>query len=124
MRCCKVARTSFRNYRSEKMKRYVYYILSYTWGLPLTFIGLFLGAVLLVLGYKPKRWLYGHYFEVGEDWGGFNAGPIFFCCRNNMKSLKNHEFGHSLQNCVFGIFTIFIISNFLKHVMCGQYSFQ
>lgn len=91
------------------MKKITYYILSFTWGLPLTLIGLIGGAAFLLMGYKPKKWLYGYYFEVGKNWGGFNAGPIFFCCKDNSKSLKNHEFGHSLQNCHYGVFTIFIV---------------
>ena len=91
------------------MKKFLYYVLSFTWGLPLTLAGLIVGAALMIVGYRPSKWLYGYCFEVGERWGGLNLGIVFLCNKNSPISIKNHEFGHSLQNCVFGIFTIFIV---------------
>lgn len=91
------------------MKKSLYYTLSFTWGLPLTLVGLIAAYVLIALGYKPKKWLYGYYFEIGKGWGGVNLGIIFLCGKGSSIKTKNHEFGHSLQNCVFGIFTIFIV---------------
>ena len=91
------------------MKKSLYYMLSFTWGLPLTLIGLIVGLALVTVGIKPKKWLYGYYFEIGKGWGGLNLGIVFFCGKGCSTHTKNHEFGHSLQNCVFGIFTFFIV---------------
>lgn len=91
------------------MKKLLYYFLSFTWGLPLTLIGLIVGLTLIVFRYKPKKWLYGYCFEIGKGWGGLNLGIVSLCSKTCSDTNKNHEFGHSLQNCVFGVFTIFIV---------------
>lgn len=87
-----------------------YYILSLTWGLPLTLMGLVCGLCLLVAGKTSKKHLYGYYFIVGKNWGGANLGIITIVCKDSSTELRNHEFGHSIQNCIFGPFTIFFVS--------------
>ena len=91
------------------MGKKAYYTLSFTWGLPLTLIGLIVGLVLMVFGFKPKKWLHGYYFEVNEKFAGLNLGVVFLCSNNCSTYVKNHEFGHGLQNCKYGLFTIFIV---------------
>lgn len=91
------------------MNKKLYYTLNFTWGLPLTLIGLIVGLALKTIGYEHKKWMYGYYFEIGKGWGGLNLGVVFLCSKNSSQSLKNHEFGHSLQNCLFGVFTMFLI---------------
>lgn len=84
------------------INKYVFYLLSFTWGLPLTILGCIAALILILLGYKPKKWLYGYYFEIGKNWGGVEAGIFFFCQKNSGVDTKNHEFGHAIQNCYFG----------------------
>lgn len=84
------------------MSKRVFYILSFTWGLPMTLVGCLVAMVLLILGHKPKKWGYCYYFEVGEGWGGLELGMFFLCNKNPTEHIKNHETGHSLQNCVLG----------------------
>lgn len=88
----------------------MYYILSFTWGLPLTLVGLLVGLVLIVLGYKPKRFGWTFYFEIGKNWGGVELGLIFICSEGSSSRIKAHEFGHSIQNCFFGPFMLFVVS--------------
>lgn len=89
----------------------LWWILSLTWGLTMTLAGFCVALVLMLLGYKPKRNLYGWYFEIGEDgWGGFNLGPISLTCHYPTRRLLNHEFGHSVHNCYFGPLVWFIIT--------------
>lgn len=91
--------------KSEKL----FNLLSWTWGLPMTLIGYGIAAVLKALGYTPKKWGYCYYFEVGENWGGVNFGPIFLTSKNPSEHTKAHEHGHGLQNCFFGFLTPFVI---------------
>ena len=91
------------------MNKLTFYILSFTWGLPITLAGIVTAAILLTLGYKPKRYGACWYFEIGEKCGGFNLGPVFLIQNNPSTYLKNHEHGHAIQNCYFGIFTPFVI---------------
>lgn len=86
-----------------------FYILSFTWGIPMTLIGLIAAGVLLCAGYRPKRWGGCWYFNVGENWGGVELGLVFLTDNNDTIHTKNHEFGHAIQNCFFGPLMPFIV---------------
>lgn len=87
----------------------LYYILSFTWGLPMTLIGLFVAVALICVGYKPKRWGGCFYFNVGKIWGGVSLGIVFITDESDSEHTKNHEFGHSIQNCRYGLLMPFIV---------------
>lgn len=89
--------------------KFIFYFLSFTWGLPLTLIGLITTLVLIVAGKKPHRYLNGWYFEVGNGWGGLEMGPCFLVCKEPSYGLLSHEYGHGIQNCYFGPTFIFVI---------------
>ena len=92
------------------MNKFTFYLLSFTWGLPLTLIGLIVAAVLLCMGYKPQKWGYCYYFKVGGDsWGGINLGLIFLTDTEPIDSIRNHEHGHAIQNCYWGPLFLFVI---------------
>ena len=84
------------------MSRKTYYTLSLTWGLPLTLVGILVALALMFVGYRPKRFGWSWYFEVGKNWGGLNLGLIFLCGKDSDNVLKAHEYGHSFQNCKYG----------------------
>ena len=85
-----------------------FYALSFTWGIIMSLVGCLVALVLLIAGYKPKKWGYCWYFEVGENWGGLELGIFFITNKNASKSIKNHEHGHALQNCKYGPFMVVI----------------
>lgn len=89
-----------------RMNKVAFYILSLTWGLPLTLIGCLVAGVLMCLGYRPKKFGYSYYFEIGTDWGGLEMGLFFLTEKFPAKTLCAHEFGHGIQNCLYGIFMI------------------
>ena len=92
------------------MNKRTFYILSFTWGLPLTLIGLIVAAVLLCKGKKPKKWGACYYFEVDNKFmSGFNLGIIFLTGKNPSAHTRNHEHGHAIQNCYLGVFTPFVV---------------
>ena len=84
--------------------------LTYSWGILLTLAGKAVGGVLQLAGYKPKKNIYGTYYEVGDNWGGFNLGPVSIVNRNPSRHTLEHEFGHSVQNCILGPFMIFAVA--------------
>lgn len=90
------------------MDRKTYYTMSFTWGLPLALCGLLVAAVLMIMGYRPKRFGWAWYFEIGRHWGGLDLGLIFLCCKDASNVTKAHEYGHSFQNCKYGFAMIFI----------------
>lgn len=89
-----------------KLSKTWYYIISLTWGLPITLIGLAAAAILLVFGCTPYENSYGWYFQVGRNWGGVNLGIVSIVNKTPSEHTLQHEFGHSIQNCIFGIFFI------------------
>lgn len=92
-----------------KISKAKFYILSFTWGLPVTLAGCFFALIMLITGHKPHRYGYCVYFEVGKDWGGMSSGIFFITGRENSEYVKSHEHGHSIQNCYFGFLMPFIV---------------
>lgn len=92
------------------MKRFLFYFLNLTWGLPLNIVGFIVALVLLCAGKKPKRWGDCFYFKVGENWGGFEMGIFFLTDNTPSVTCRNHEHGHAIQNCFFGVFMPFIVN--------------
>ena len=89
--------------------KFLFYLLSFTWGLPMTLIGCITAIFLLIAGYKPKKWGCCYYFEVGEHWGGLNLGVVFITDKTSSVQTMNHEHGHGIQNCYFGFLMPFIV---------------
>jgi hypothetical protein len=90
----------------EKVSFYVgYWLLSLTWGALMSAVSLvvFLGA--WVMGMKPERYYCGIHFRPKTNWG-VSFGWCQLSCDS---SIDAHEFGHSLQNCLYGPFWIFLV---------------
>lgn len=94
---------------SAKISKTLFYILSVTWGCIMTTIGAIVALVLLILGYRPKKWNYCYYFEVGENWGGIELGMFFITDKSSSIRTKNHEHGHGIQNCYLGVLMPFVV---------------
>lgn len=90
------------------MKKITFYILSLTWGLPLTAFGAIIAMCLVTIGYRPIRHGGCFCFVVGKNWGGLEGGLFFFV--DESECCKDHEFGHAIQNCCWGILTPFVIT--------------
>lgn len=83
-------------------KNILFWILSLTWGLPMTFIGACIAFVLILKKKEAKRFHQFVYFEVGENWGGVNFGAFFFVSKGADIDTIKHEAGHGIQNTYFG----------------------
>ncbi|MBQ3404113.1 MAG: hypothetical protein IJG63_01685 [Oscillospiraceae bacterium] len=93
-----------------KLNKTTFYILSFTWGLPLTLIGCLLAAAMLISGHKPRRCGWAWYFTAGEYWGGMEGGPFFIRDRCSSEHITCHEYGHAIQNCFFGPFMLLLVT--------------
>lgn len=91
--------------------KFLYNLLSLTWGLPMTLIGGLVALALVICGHRPKRHGGMIYFALGGSWGGISLGRVFLCSESAAANtvLKNHEFGHSFQNCWWGPLFIFVV---------------
>ena len=91
------------------MKRFFFYLLSFTWGLPMTLIGLVVAAALLIIGKRPTIYGYCIKFSVGKGWGGISLGIVFITSADASERTSKHEHGHALQNCLWGFLMLFVI---------------
>ena len=91
--------------------RWLYYVLMFTWALPVTLMGLIGALVLMVAGKKPHKFYWVFYQEVGEWWGGLEMGVNFFRDKKSgYHYINNHEQGHSIaQISWMGVFAIFVV---------------
>ena len=93
---------------------WLWYILTFTWGLPLTLFGAFISLFLIITKHKPRKFLHCLEFDFGNNWGGLEGGFFTFVANNMGESwtlhTRCHEYGHSFQNALFGPFTIFIVA--------------
>ena len=94
------------------MKKTLYYLLSCTWGILMTLCGAIAAAALSVMGYRPQKYGPCWVFVVGNGWGGVSLGPVMIMSEANAKGTRTrpHEFGHSLQNCLWGPLFPFVIA--------------
>lgn len=92
----------------------LYWILSLTWGIIMSFIGFIVALVILILKGEPYKNGCSIIIEIGEGWGGLSLGCFTFygetSTRMQYEHLRKHEFGHSLQNCIMGPFFIFLVA--------------
>ena len=96
-----------------------YWFISLTWGLLLTLVGLIvtLFAIIFLNG-KVHRNGFSYIVEIGGNWGGLNLGAVALCggyttkCPDEewFEHTRRHEFGHSLQNLIFGPFMVFVVT--------------
>ena len=74
----------------------------------MTLIGLIVAVVLCSIGCKPRRNQYGLHFMCGHHWGGLSLGCVNITDHTPSQHTLNHEFGHSIQNCMYGPLMVFI----------------
>lgn len=96
-------------YFKAPKSKFVYYFLSFTWGLPMTLVGCIVALILTIGGKRPKKYGRCWCFEFDVNYG-LELGIFFIAPKGNYTSLKNHEHGHGIQNLWLGIFTPLVVS--------------
>jgi hypothetical protein len=89
--------------------KYLFYLLSFTWGIIMSLIGSIVFAILMCCGYEPEKYGYCYRIEIGNNWGGVSLGPFFLTSKNPTTHTKDHELGHSIQGCFFGPLMPFLV---------------
>ena len=106
----------------------LYWIGQLTWGIVMSVIGLITTLICLIfLKCKVHRNGFTFIVEFGGNWGGINLGCVSLCggyttiCPDDnwFQHTRRHEFGHSLQNLIFGPLFPFIVA--LPSVIRCQY---
>jgi len=85
----------------------------------MTILGLIItGFCILFLKGKVHKNGYSYIVEIGGNWGGLDLGAVALCggytttCKdeNWFQHTRRHEFGHSLQNLIWGPLFPFVIA--------------
>lgn len=100
----------------DRMKKFLYWLVQLTWGGLLTIPGLLItGFCILFLKGTPHKNGYSYIVEIGGNWGGLEIGAVALCGRYSendpawYEHTRRHEFGHSIQQLIFGPFQMFIV---------------
>lgn len=87
----------------------------------MTIPGLIISAFcILFLHGKPHKNGFSYIVEVGGNWGGVELGCVALCGSYSQKDgscydphwfehTRRHEFGHTIQQLIFGPFQLFIV---------------
>lgn len=93
------------------IKTILYWVISCTWGILMTFCGACVALFMLITKHKPQKFHHSIYFVVDGKWaGGFNVGPFFILSHASTLSVKQHEAGHGIQNLMYGPLMPFIVA--------------
>lgn len=93
-----------------KINKFLYYFLNLTWGIIITLIGAIVTLFLKIGGCQTFRWGGAYCTIVKGYWGGLNLGLFCFVDSYSTDSMKNHEYGHSIQNMFLGPFFIILVA--------------
>lgn len=88
----------------------LFYILSWSWGLPLTLCGAAVIGILRLRGVPIHRFGPCLYAETGKNWGGLELGMFFLKDKSPSAHICLHEAGHAVQNIIFGPLMPLIVS--------------
>lgn len=87
----------------------LYYLIQFTWGIIMNVVGVIVALFMLITEHRPYKHGPAIYFRCRKmDGFGFSLG-MFFVIGKTADSVKDHEFGHSLQNIMFGPIAPFIV---------------
>ena len=98
------------------MSKRIFWLLSLTWGLPMTLVGGVVYVALRIAGKKPKKLGYTAHFEIGTGCGGFSTGPVIVTCKDAGTHVHSHECGHSINNCQLGpLMPMFSVASIIRY---------
>jgi len=91
-----------------------FYLLSFTWGLPWTLIGLVIFGISWVFFHEDMeiRLIEGRISVrfTEQRFGGVSLGIVYFVDKSNSYRLHTHELGHTIQSMYWGPLFIFVIA--------------
>lgn len=91
------------------MEKFKYYILQWTWGLPMNVIGLIVFVAAKMLGWRTYKWRKAICIVMpSKNFSAIDLGMFIVRGVMNEHSLP-HEYGHSIQNIQWGWSFLFSI---------------
>ena len=92
------------------MNKKLFYALNFTWGIIMNIFGLIGAAAFFAAGRKPFKHAGSIVFRACHNWGGVSLGIFSFVCEEASTHTLDHEFGHAIQNALYGVLFPFIVA--------------
>ncbi|NLL55631.1 MAG: hypothetical protein GX242_00245 [Clostridiales bacterium] len=93
------------------MKKFLHYLIQFTWGLPQNLAGFILTRKYK--NYATEKFFNSHIYYHQGEWGGISLGMFIIINGNRddywASTTKVHEYGHTLQSLILGPLYLFII---------------
>lgn len=86
----------------------LFWLLMFTWALPMTLVGLLVTLVLLICGKRPEKYHNVYRFTIGKSWGGLELGLMFLQSKNSGEHVAMHEYGHLHQLILGPLFPVLV----------------
>ena len=91
------------------MKKFIYYLLQWTWGLPMNIIGGIVCLIALCCKCPVQKYRNAIEILVPQNFGGVELG-MFFVRGKDCPSVAPHEYGHTIQNLWWGPLFPFVVA--------------
>jgi hypothetical protein len=88
-----------------KLHTILFYVLQFTWGIILNFIGGVIALILIACGHQARVENKYIILRNPSNRGSFNCGIFVFTSTMNETVLR-HEMGHGIQNVIYGPFMV------------------
>jgi hypothetical protein len=92
------------------LKTIGFWLIQCTWGFILTFIGAITTLSLIIAGKKPQITKYAVCTKIGKGGCAFTLGGFIFMNEDASDDILRHEYGHTIQNLMFGPLCPFIVT--------------
>jgi hypothetical protein len=98
----------------NKKEVVLFYILSLTWGIIFTLVGLF--VFLYITMFRKDEYIVKSVagrialISKGSQFGGISLGIVYINASHNSERTHLHELGHTVQNMYFGPLFLFLVA--------------
>ena len=97
------------------MKKFLFYLVQWTWGLPVNLVGGIIYLICKAKGRKQKKFQNAYITYLPWNQGGLSLGLFIFMRENHKSKIWTynthiHEYGHTYQCLLLGVFYWLIIA--------------
>ena len=91
------------------MKKFLFYFVQWTWGLPVNLVGLIIYLICKAMGRRSEKFGYSWITYLPWNQGGLSMGLFIFMKDNHPNetwtyNTRIHEYGHTWQCLLLGVF--------------------
>lgn len=101
--------SKYNNFKGDTMKRFLYTLIQWTWGFPQNFVGLLMFIGCKIAKCKSKKYKNAIETKWDNKYGSVSLGMFIFLDNDKDETLAAHEYGHSIQSLILGVFYLFVI---------------